>query len=319
MNPINLITTPRRGTAQTNAGGELFAEPPGRLRIAGGPVAPGKTPEVRTVRLMGAPLSEVSESDAVRLIVDAAIRRRGHWTITANLDHLRRYTRDAQARRLIDGADMVVADGTPLIWASRLAGVPLPERVAGSDMIWSICEAVSRHRGSVFLLGGEPGVAVIAARVLAENNPGLAIAGTSCPPMGFEEDAQEVDRIAAQLRATAPQIVLVALGFPKQDLLISRLRHLLPGASFIGVGISLSFVAGEMSRAPKWTQQLGLEWLNRLLKEPRRLGRRYLLQGMPFALELFASGFLHRIRIGGQDARWGWDHADRDQCVPGAE
>lgn len=311
-----MITTSRRGTEQVNVGSELLVDPPGRLRISADRATPREVPQVRTVRLMGAPFAEISESDAVRLIVDAAIKRRGHWTITANLDHLRRYTRDAQARRLIDDADMVVADGTPLVWASRLAGVPLPERVAGSDMIWSICEAISHSQGSVFLLGGDPGVATAAARVLAENNPGLVIAGTSCPPMGFENDAREVDRIVAQLRATAPQIVLVGLGFPKQDLLISQLRQLLPSVSFIGVGISLSFVAGEMSRAPKWTQRFGLEWLVRLLKEPRRLARRYLLQGIPFALELFASGLRYRVQVGGREGRWGWDHPDRGQRAP---
>jgi N-acetylglucosaminyldiphosphoundecaprenol N-acetyl-beta-D-mannosaminyltransferase len=126
------------------------------------------------MRLMGAPMGVVTEADAVRAIVDAAGAGRGHWTITANLDHLRRYHRDPIQKGLIDEADLVVADGMPLIWASRLAGEPLPERVSGSSMVWSICEAASARGASVFLLGGD-------------RYPGLEIAGTACPPIGNDE------------------------------------------------------------------------------------------------------------------------------------
>jgi N-acetylglucosaminyldiphosphoundecaprenol N-acetyl-beta-D-mannosaminyltransferase len=259
--------------------------------------------EVGTVCLMGARYADVSESDAVGIFVDAAVAGRGYWTITANLDHLRRYTRDPQARELMDSADMVVADGTPLIWASRLAGIPLSERVAGSNMIWSICEAASRRDASVFLLGGDPGVAERAVRVLADRYPALSVVGTSCPPLGFERDDDEVDRIERHLLDAAPQVVFVGLGFPKQDLLIRRLRCALPGVSFIGVGISFSFVAGDVTRAPEWTHAIGLEWAHRLLKEPRRLIRRYLVQGVPFVLRLFMAAAWHRV-AGGEE-RWG--------------
>ena len=238
------------------------------------------------------------------MIVDAAVSRRGYWTITANLDHLRRYRHEPVARELIDEADLIVADGTPLIWASRIAGVALPERVAGSDMIWSVCEAASRCDASVFLLGGDPGVAERAAQVLSERYPGLQIAGTLCPPMGFEADLSEVDRIRRRVTEASPQIVMVGLGFPKQDLLIRDLRTALPQASFIGVGISLSFVTGAVSRAPSWTHKVGLEWIHRLLQEPARLGRRYLLQGLPFAMHLLLSTAWHRA--GGADAEEGW-------------
>jgi hypothetical protein len=115
----------------------------------------------RHMRLMGAPIDVVTEVSAVQNIIDAAETGRGHWTITANLDHLRRYHLDPIQKALIDNADLVVADGMPLIWASRLAGEPLPERVSGSSMVWSICKAASAHRLSVFLLGGDPSVAEV--------------------------------------------------------------------------------------------------------------------------------------------------------------
>jgi N-acetylglucosaminyldiphosphoundecaprenol N-acetyl-beta-D-mannosaminyltransferase len=239
----------------------------------------------------------VTEADAVRTIVDAAETGSGHWTITANLDHIRRYCRDPAQRALIDEADLVVADGMPLIWASHLAGDPLPERVSGSSMVWSICEAASVRKQSVFLLGGDPGVAERAAEVFRDRYPGLEIAGTACPPVGFESDERELRRIEHEVTEVAPRIVFVALGFPKQDLLIRVLRDSLPRASFLGVGISLSYATGDVSRAPGWICGLGLEWAYRLSQEPtRRLARRYLIDGLPFALRLTISAARYRVR-----------------------
>jgi N-acetylglucosaminyldiphosphoundecaprenol N-acetyl-beta-D-mannosaminyltransferase len=253
----------------------------------------------RSMRLMGAPMGVVTEAQAVKIIIDAAEGSQGHWTITANLDHLRRYHCEPIAKSLIDEADMVVADGMPLVWASRLAGESLPERVSGSSMVWTVCEAAGARGLSVFLLGGDPGVAERAADVFQDRYPGLEIAGTACPPVGFENDEQELDRIQRQATEASPQIVLVALPFPKQELLIRSLRGALPQASFLGVGISLSYATGDVSRAPSWLCHLGLEWAYRLSQEPtRRLARRYLIDGLPFGLRLMISAVWHRVRRG---------------------
>jgi N-acetylglucosaminyldiphosphoundecaprenol N-acetyl-beta-D-mannosaminyltransferase len=253
----------------------------------------------RRMPLMGAPMDIVTEAYAVRSIVDAAATGRGQWTITANLDHIRRYRRDPAAKGLLDAADLVVADGMPLIWASRVAGEPLPERVSGSSMVWSVCEAARARRQSVFLLGGDPGVAERAAGVFRGRYPGLEIAGTACPPMGFENDEHECARIHRQVIEAAPRIVFVALGFTKQDLLIQSLRRSLPDASFLGVGISLSYATGDLSRAPNWICRLGLEWAYRLSQQPTRtLARRYLIDGLPFGVRLMMSAARYRARRG---------------------
>ncbi len=254
---------------------------------------------------MGTGIDVVTKEGAVKAMMDAVMADRGCWAITANLDHLRRYTVEPLVKELIDAADLVVADGTPVVWASRLAGTPLPERVAGSDIIWSICEAAARGGKSVFLVGGNPGVADRAAEVLRERYADLTIAGVSCPPVGFEKDEQIMESLQRELMLAEPQVVLVALGFPKQDLVIRRLRHALPQASFMGVGISLSFVSGEVSRAPEWIRKLGLEWLYRLLCEPRRLARRYLLQGVPFGIKLLVAASWRRMRSDAS-GEWGW-------------
>jgi N-acetylglucosaminyldiphosphoundecaprenol N-acetyl-beta-D-mannosaminyltransferase len=256
---------------------------------------------------MGAPIDAVAEADAVQRIVDKALAGDGHWTITANLDHLRRYRGEQTARDLLEKADLVLADGMPIVWASKLAGTPLPQRVAGSDMIWSISSAASQSGATICLLGGDPGVAASAAEVLRKRNEGLQIAGVLCPPMGFEHDAQELERIERAVEEARPRIVLVGLGFPKQDLLIERLRARLPGAAFVGVGISFSFVTGDVVRAPRWMHALGLEWLHRLRREPRRLVRRYVIDGLPFALRLFVSALRYRALPGSRHSDdWGW-------------
>jgi N-acetylglucosaminyldiphosphoundecaprenol N-acetyl-beta-D-mannosaminyltransferase len=267
-----------------------------------------KTEHVRRVRVMGARIAAITEADAVQTIVDAAADGRGHWTITANLDHIRRYRSDAVAKGLMDDADLVVADGMPLIWASRLAGKPLPQRVAGSRMIWSICEAARARGQSIFLLGGDPGVAERAAEILTGSYPDIHIAGTACPPIGFQHDRRELERIRRALAEAMPDIVFVALGFPKQDLLIRSLRQSLPRASLVGVGISLSYVTKDVSPAPDWACRMGLEWAYRLSQEPIRLVRRYVVDGMPFAALMMFSAASHRLREDRRDAaasNWG--------------
>jgi N-acetylglucosaminyldiphosphoundecaprenol N-acetyl-beta-D-mannosaminyltransferase len=260
------------------------------------------------MRLMSAPMDVVTEADAVRTIVDAAASGQGHWTITANLDHIRRYHQDPVAKSLIDAADLIVADGMPLIWASRLAGQPLPERVSGSNMVWSICEAASRRQQSVFLLGGDPGIAKRAAQIFRDKYPGLPIAGIACPPLGFEDNERELNCIQRQVTEAAPRIVFVALGFTKQDLMIRLLRSSLPCASFLGVGISLSYATGDLSRAPDWVCRLGLEWAYRLSQQPtRRLLRRYLVDGLPFGVRLMMSAARHRTRRRSTRISGDWD------------
>ncbi len=244
----------------------------------------------------------VTQAQCVAHVVRCLDAGRGGWIATANLDHLRRLQQPGEFRRVYANATLVVADGMPVVWACRLQGTPLPERVAGSDLIWSLSAAAGRTGRSVFLLGGDEGTAVAAAAMLVAANPGLRVAGTHCPPLGFERDDARVQALRDLLATARPDVVFVALGSPKQELLIDRLRDVLPGAWWIGVGISFSFVAGTVRRAPRWVQRAGFEWLHRLLQEPRRLSSRYLWSGPPFVLRLFASALWRRWRPAGPEA-----------------
>ncbi|HEV8292048.1 MAG TPA: WecB/TagA/CpsF family glycosyltransferase [Tepidisphaeraceae bacterium] len=251
---------------------------------------------IPTVTLKGQPIHAISEMGAVEYILSELQVGRGGWCITPNLDHLRRVTRDRKLKALYSHAALIVADGMPLIWASRIQGTPLPERVAGSSLISTLSAAAGKQGRSIYLLGGAKGTAEQAAEVLKRQYPGLGIAGIYYPEFGFESDETQVQKLIAHLTAANPDIVYVALGSPKQEWLIGQLRGYLPRAWWLGIGISFSFLSGHVKRAPEWMQRAGLEWVHRLCQEPRRLARRYLLHGVPFAASLFTSAIIRRLQ-----------------------
>lgn len=249
-----------------------------------------------TITLLSAPIHRVTAKDAIEHIVSSARTGVGGWVVTPNLDILRRLVTDPSFAQLCKGATLRLPDGMPLVWASRLQKTPLPERVTGSDLIWSLTAAAANNNLSIFLLGGNPGAATDAAAVLTAKHPSLRIAGTLCPDFGFEKDQAKVRAIIERVAATNPDIVYVALGSPKQEELIKVLRPALPRTWFLGIGISFSFVSGEVARAPRWMQRVGLEWFHRLLGDPKRLFARYIIHGLPFAARLWLTSWFRGLR-----------------------
>jgi len=239
------------------------------------------------VRVGGIDLDSIDMGGLVDQLVGASLDGRGEWVVTANLDHLRRCRDGSEYAELVRRADVVVADGRPVLWAARLSGTPLPGLVAGSDLVPALALKAAERGARVLLIGGAPGAADGAARALRTLAPELELADAHVPPMGFEEDAEELAALEDAVRSSGADLVLVALGSPLQERCILRLREVLPGASWVGVGITLSFLSGDVSRAPRWMRRVGLEWSWRLICEPRRLFKRYILQGLPFALTLF--------------------------------
>jgi N-acetylglucosaminyldiphosphoundecaprenol N-acetyl-beta-D-mannosaminyltransferase len=248
-----------------------------------------------TVQLRGARVHAITEVECAQLVMTELAARRGGWIITLNLEHMQRFERDPMYAACYAHATLVLADGMPLVWASRLQGTPLPERVTGSNLIYSLSEAAAAERRSIFLLGGNPNAATRTAQALQARYPQLRVAGCYYPASGFEQNEQVMTRLIRALVDAEPDIIYVALGAPKEEVLIQRVQSLLPAAWWLGVGITFSFVSGEIPRAPLWMQQNGLEWLHRLSHEPRRLARRYLIRGIPFALLLFASAVRRRL------------------------
>jgi N-acetylglucosaminyldiphosphoundecaprenol N-acetyl-beta-D-mannosaminyltransferase len=252
---------------------------------------PPATPGPRTLGpsdIMGVAFRPVDEAAAVDAVFRAIANDEGGWLLTVNVDVLRQISASAALRKLVSGATLVVADGMPLVWASAIIGHRLPERVTGSTLIYSLTGEAARRDASVFLVGGAPGTAAEAAAILVRRCPGLRVAGTYCPPLGFESDSAQLEEIADLIRRAQPNLVFVGLSCPKQERLVAALRPVARSAYFVGVGVSFSFVAGDLVRAPLWLQGAGLEWLHRLVHEPRHLFKRYIVHDVPFAVRLFS-------------------------------
>jgi len=251
---------------------------------------------IDTVSLFGMCFASLDEQMTIGIILRSLASGSGGWISTVNIEIFRQYWHNiGGVRTLLDEADLIVADGAPLVWASKLRGTPLPGRVAGSSLLMSLARTASEHGRSIYLLGGDPGTAGQASTVLSQENPGLRVAGWHCPPFGFEHDASELQTIRRNLTVAQPDIVFVGLGFPKQERLIVSLREELPRAWFIPCGISFSFAAGAIPRAPRLLQALGLEWAHRLVQEPRRLFARYVIHDIPFVFRLMATSALRRL------------------------
>ena len=179
---------------------------------------------------------------------------------------------------VINGAPLVVADGAPLVLLSRIFPPKLPERVAGSDLIYDIAAAAARDGLNIYFLGGQEDSTTQAIAVLQRLNPALRIAGHSCPMVALAPDAngltQEAE-ICRQIRDAGTDILLVGFGNPKQEAFVHRNAAQLHGMAAIGLGGTFNFLSGRVRRAPRWIQRLGLEWLYRIVQEPRRLFLRY--------------------------------------------
>jgi N-acetylglucosaminyldiphosphoundecaprenol N-acetyl-beta-D-mannosaminyltransferase len=250
------------------------------------PVVPGTVPPPTATRVpLGPigldPLTEEQVLDHLRSTWDEGF---GGSVVTANVDILRAASRAPELADLVNKASLVVADGMPLVWAARVSGRPVPERVTGSSLVHSLARVAGAEGRSVYLLGGDPGVPEAASLALREQIPGLVVAGCYSPPFGFDRSEAAVRDVVARVSAARPDLVLVGLGFPKQEHVIARLREELPDAWYLGCGAGLAMAAGQFSRAPLWMQRFGLEWLHRLALEPRRLAGRYLRDDLGFAL-----------------------------------
>jgi N-acetylglucosaminyldiphosphoundecaprenol N-acetyl-beta-D-mannosaminyltransferase len=298
--------------------------------------------EAARVTVAGVDFDPITEADVIDSDRAAMRAGEGGRIITPNVDILRLTRRDPELRGYVTGADLVVADGMPVIWASRLRygrDRCLPQRVAGADLIWSLSAACAVDQRRLLLIGGVPptgtadgsadadsgrpagtayagsgrladaadadalrdwsaerdlpGGAARAAGVLGTRYPGLIIAGAVSPPFGFLDDPAACDRLRDIAVKAEPDLVLVGLGFAKQERVIQLLAGELPQAWFLGCGAAIDFVDGDQRRAPDWMQRTGLEWTHRLAREPGRLAGRYLRHDLPYAAGMLIRSALH--------------------------
>ena len=238
---------------------------------------------MKTVEILGAKIHNISFQDSIDVICSYIEKQEeGHYVVTPNVDHLVKLQSDPEFQQIYLQASLVLADGVPLLWAARYLGTPLKEKISGSDLFPALCEVLANKGYSAFFLGGREGAAEGAKRKLQIQYPGLRVVGVYSPPFGFEKDAEENKKIIQMLKTTQPDILFVGLGAPKQEKWIAKYRNEYDIPVSIGIGVSFEFVAGMVKRAPRLMQKIGLEWFWRLILEPRRLWRRYLVDDRKF-------------------------------------
>jgi len=252
------------------------------------------------IAVLGLPLDSLSAHEAVEALEGLILSGGTHQIATANLDFWLNSLNDRHLHRIIAGCSLVLPDGMPLVWVSKLLGCPLADRVTGVDLVPRLAEMSARKGYGIYLLGGKGNVAERAKKWLEDKYPGVRIVGTHSPS---EESMAQLDHseILDRIHRAKPEILLVALGNPKQEKWIWMNRRRLGVPVAMGVGGSFEIIVGDVQRAPRWVQACGLEWAMRFVQEPARLGPRYLRDflglGRRLPLTLLA-GWMQRPYLG---------------------
>lgn len=239
------------------------------------------------ISLFGLPFVAADQQGVIAEVLERVSAGQRLVVLTINVDLAVKFLQDSsdgRFRAACQAADIVVADGMPIVWASRVLRKPLPSRVAGVDLMVGLCRAAAENDLSVSFLGARPGVAERAATFLRAQFGQLRVAGVYAPPVGFETLPSEIAKAIDAANAAEPDFLFVALGSPKAENWVHRVRPLLRARAVMGIGGALDMLAGSVSRAPRWMQDAGVEWAWRLWQEPTRLWRRYLTDGIMFPL-----------------------------------
>lgn len=237
------------------------------------------------VDLFGVEIDVLSMRETIATVQDwsAADFDRCRFVVTPNVDHTVLLQEHMALRAAYHDADLVVADGWPVVSASRILGKPLPEVVPGSDLVPLLMKSASAERPlRIFLLGAAEGVGERAAANIRQRWSGVDVVGVYSPPLGFEKSDVENDRILSLVEDAAPDILVVGLGAPKQELWVHAHRDRLRAKVALCVGATIDFLAGEKARAPRWMRRLRIEWLHRMLTDPKRLVKRYVRDAFIF-------------------------------------
>lgn len=227
------------------------------------------------IKLLNTYIDNLTMKEAIDATEQLIAKSGSSYVVTPNLDHIVTLENDQEFLKVYLNADLVLADGKPLIWISKFLKTPIREKISGSDFFPNMCGMCAEKGYSVFILGAAEGVAEKAAQNLCKKYYGLKIAGTYSPPLEFEKNENELKKIKDFIREAKPDVLAVSLGSPKGEKFIYK--HLKEyGVSLgISIGATIDFEAGNVKRAPKWMADHGLEWLFRITQDPKRLAKRY--------------------------------------------
>lgn len=225
-------------------------------------------------------VDNLTMNEAIDRAEELIIKKKPSYVVTPNVDHIVKLEDDKEFQDVYKNADLILTDGMPLIWISKIKGNPIKEKISGSDFFPKLCERAAEKGYSLFLLGAAEGVAAKAAKNLKEKYEGLNIVGTYSPSYGFEKKDDEIKMIIEMINGTKPDILAVGLGAPKQEKFLYKYKNELNVPISLAIGASIDFEAGNINRAPKWMQNWGLEWFYRLCKEPKRMFKRYIIDDL---------------------------------------
>jgi N-acetylglucosaminyldiphosphoundecaprenol N-acetyl-beta-D-mannosaminyltransferase len=244
-----------------------------------------RSPMARRVEVLGSPFDPVTEAHALERTLDWC-RNPGdaaRIVVTVNAAILMMMRRDARLTEAVQNADLVVADGAPVVWASRWLGQDLPGRVTGVDLMVQLLEEGKRSGLRIFLLGTTPVRLDTLSQVIKSRYPGIEIVGSRHGYFGPDEH----EHVVKLIRDSAPQLLLLGMPAPMKEVWCEKYRDALGAPVVLGVGGAFDVLGGYVTRAPSWMQSAGLEWTWRLMKEPRKLWKRYLLTNSEFVIVLF--------------------------------
>lgn len=232
------------------------------------------------MRFMNSYIDNVTKKEAIAHIEECINTQKIGHVITPNVDQIIRIESDKYFKKIYENAELLLTDGTPLIWISRWYKKPIKEKICGSDLVPDLCKLAAQKGYSIFLLGAAEGVAAKAAENLKKNNPRLKVAGVYSPPYGFEKDKNEIDKINKMLFTSNADMLFVGMGVPKQDIFIYENMNKYQIPMSFSIGATIDFEAGIQKRAPRWINRIGMEWLYRLVRDPKRMFKRYIINDM---------------------------------------
>lgn len=225
--------------------------------------------------LLNTYVNNVDMDETVYAIEKMIQQKRKSYIVAINVDVVMKIEKDSYLKKITDNADMVLVDGKPLVWVSKLHKKEVKAKISGSDLVPLLCSRAAEKGYSIFIIGGKDGVAEQAKTNLERDLPGINIVGTYAPPIGFEKDTDELEKINSLISEAAPDILVSCFGCPKQEKWIYENYQNYNATVSVCAGATVDFLAGNVKRAPKWMSEHGLEWFYRFLCEPKRLFKRY--------------------------------------------
>lgn len=218
--------------------------------------------------------------ETILAIEDMLLDGGRHYIVAVNVDVVMKIERDPYLKKITDEADMVLVDGKPLVWIAKWHKHPVKAKISGSDLVPALCGRAAEKGYTVFILGGKEGIAALAKERLEERLPNIRIVGVYAPPFGFEQNERELQKINHIISEARPDLLIACFGCPKQEKWIYENYRKYDAKVSICAGATVDFLAGNVSRAPEWMSEHGLEWLYRFFQEPRRMFRRYFVEDM---------------------------------------